>query len=60
MSIYNDNGVKAILDGLNEVIYPDDAQVAKIKVRKLYAEQPGIIARFRIMPNIKGGWKAGE
>ena len=33
-----DNLAKAILDALNGVAYPDDAQIVKLTVRKRYGE----------------------
>lgn len=51
-----DNNVKAILDGLNGVVYPDDAQIVEIHVKKIYAETPGLIARFKEMKDLRGGF----
>ncbi len=52
-----DNGTKAVLDSLNEIVYPDDSQVVELQVRKIYADQPGMIAKFRPVLNKLGGWK---
>lgn len=35
-----DNIVKAVLDGLNGLAFPDDSQVWKIYAYKIYAEEP--------------------
>ncbi|WP_303162450.1 RusA family crossover junction endodeoxyribonuclease [uncultured Sutterella sp.] len=36
-----DNLVKAILDGLNGIVFDDDAQVVQLSAAKNYAEVPG-------------------
>lgn len=35
-----DNVAKAFLDGMNKVVYKDDAQVVNLHVKKLYGEIP--------------------
>ena len=37
-----DNVLKAVADGLNGVVWRDDAQVAETVVRKVYGETPGV------------------
>lgn len=37
-----DNIAKAILDGMNGVVYKDDKQVIELKVTKQYAEEPRV------------------
>lgn len=37
-----DNVVKAVFDGLNGVVWRDDAQVVSLSVRKRYAETPRV------------------
>lgn len=37
-----DNLAKALLDGLNEVVWRDDVQVVEVRARKVYSETPGI------------------
>ncbi len=40
-----DNYTKAILDGLNKIVFKDDAQVCSIKSSKHYAEHGEIVVR---------------
>lgn len=44
-----DNLVKSVLDALNKIAYPDDAQVAYVSIEKYYAEQPRIEVTLREM-----------
>lgn len=37
-----DNTCKAIFDGLNQVVWKDDAQVVRLIVSKIYAGVPGV------------------
>lgn len=37
-----DNIVKAILDGMQGVVFTDDVQVVALSIRKNYGEQPGL------------------
>ena len=37
-----DNIAKAVLDGLNGVVYADDKQIVELKVIKAYAEEPRV------------------
>ena len=37
-----DNVIKAILDGLNEVAYKDDAQVVNVSASKYYSDEPRV------------------
>ncbi|EEX27748.1 MULTISPECIES: RusA family crossover junction endodeoxyribonuclease [Lactobacillus] len=37
-----DNIAKAVLDGMNGVVYKDDKQVIELKVTKQYAEKPRV------------------
>ncbi|MTH95409.1 RusA family crossover junction endodeoxyribonuclease [Roseibium sp. RKSG952] len=39
-----DNYVKAVLDGLNGIVFEDDAQVVRIVARKSYSDRPCVIA----------------
>ena len=41
-----DNFVKAILDGLNEIVYRDDAQIVDLYATKRYAADPGVIVEI--------------
>lgn len=43
-----DNVVKAVLDGLSGVCWPDDASVAAVVAEKTYAETPGVSVRVSI------------
>lgn len=38
-----DNYTKAILDGINGIVFEDDCQVTHLTVSKHYAEQPSVI-----------------
>lgn len=37
---------KLVMDGLNKVCWHDDGQVASLKIRKAYSEQPALIIRI--------------
>ena len=37
-----DNIAKTVLDGMNEVVYVDDAQVTYLKVSKKYSEEGSV------------------
>ncbi len=37
-----DNMVKAIADGMNGVVWVDDAQIVTLAVQKVYSETPGV------------------
>ncbi|MFX8637221.1 RusA family crossover junction endodeoxyribonuclease, partial [Acinetobacter baumannii] len=37
-----DNVLKAVGDGLNAVLWRDDAQIAEASIRKIYSETPGL------------------
>ncbi len=41
-----DNVLKIIFDGLNGILYDDDAQICNIFFTKVYGEEPKIIAKF--------------
>lgn len=41
-----DNVVKAVLDGLNGVAWVDDAQVAQLRIRKVYGPEAGVHVRI--------------
>ena len=46
-----DNVVKAVFDGLNGVVWPDDVQVARLTVEKRYSTSPGVYLTVeRIVP----------
>lgn len=38
-----DNVIKAVLDGLNETAYSDDAQVVRVSAAKLYSTEPCVV-----------------
>lgn len=38
-----DNVIKAVLDGLNETAYSDDAQVVRVSAAKFYSTEPCVI-----------------
>lgn len=38
-----DNVLKIIADALNQIAYPDDAQIVEASVTKLYADEPRVI-----------------
>lgn len=38
-----DNCAKAVLDGLNGVVWKDDSQVVKLSIEKRYAEVPRVV-----------------
>tara|TARA_R110001599_G_scaffold339851_1_gene559735 strand:- start:27565 stop:28038 length:474 start_codon:yes stop_codon:yes gene_type:complete len=38
-----DNVIKAIKDGLNKIVWIDDAQVCELHVMKLYSSTPGVL-----------------
>lgn len=40
-----DNGLKAVLDGLNKIVVKDDAQVCRVGMSKQYGERPGVFVR---------------
>ena len=42
-----DNVLKAILDGMNGVVFKDDVQVVRISQQKRYAETPGVVVIVR-------------
>lgn len=42
-----DNAAKALLDGLNGVVFVDDKQVADLGARKLYGETPRLEVEVR-------------
>lgn len=44
-----DNITKAILDGLNKVLYKDDKQVIELSVKKEYSEDPCVIVSYEII-----------
>jgi Holliday junction resolvase RusA-like endonuclease len=44
-----DNFMKALTDGLNEVVYGDDAQIVSARVTKFYAEEPGVAVSVRMI-----------
>lgn len=44
-----ENCAKAVLDFLSGLVYMDDAQVADLRVRKEYGEQPGVDIEVRLM-----------
>lgn len=50
-----DNVSKVILDALNGVAYHDDNQVATLKVRKMYAEQPRVVVSVFDISEIGSG-----
>lgn len=40
-----DNGLKAVLDGLNKIVVKDDAQVCRVGMSKQYGDTPGVFVR---------------
>lgn len=42
-----DNIAKAVLDGLNRIAWADDAQVAAISIRKVWAERDEVLVTVR-------------
>lgn len=40
-----DNYCKMVMDGMNGIVYVDDAQVVQLKAEKIYAKEPKVIAR---------------
>jgi len=38
----SDNYLKAVLDGMNGVVYVDDSQAVRVSAQKRYAEAPGV------------------
>lgn len=40
-----DNGLKAVLDGLNKIVVKDDAQVCRVGMSKQYGDAPGVFVR---------------
>lgn len=44
-----DNYAKAILDGMNGIVYDDDRQVSKLCVEKLYGEQDLVKVRVTVI-----------
>lgn len=40
-----DNGLKAVLDGLNKIVVKDDAQVCRVGMSKQYGETPRVFVR---------------
>ena len=49
-----DNVSKALLDGLNQVVFEDDAQVADLRIRKRYGPERGVWLRLRAIPGAEG------
>jgi len=49
-----DNVSKALLDGLNQVVFEDDAQVADLRIRKRYGPETGVWLRLRAIPGAEG------
>jgi Holliday junction resolvase RusA-like endonuclease len=49
-----DNVSKALLDGLNRVVFEDDAQVAELRIRKRYGPETGVWLRLRAIPGAEG------
>ena len=47
-----DNFVKAALDGCNQIVYVDDAQVVRLEAAKVYSERPRL--EIRVEPVISG------
>lgn len=46
-----DNVSKALLDGLNKVVFEDDAQVSDLRIRKRYGLETGVRLRLRAVPD---------
>jgi Holliday junction resolvase RusA-like endonuclease len=42
-----DNYLKAIADGMNEVVYKDDCQIVSCRLTKRYGEEPGVAVTVR-------------
>jgi len=40
-----DNSLKAILDGMNKIVFADDAQTCRVGMSKQYGETPGVFVR---------------
>ena len=49
-----DNVSKAVLDGLNRVVFRDDAQVVDLRIRKRYGQETGVWLRLRAIPGAEG------
>jgi Holliday junction resolvase RusA-like endonuclease len=49
-----DNVSKALLDGLNRVVFEDDAQVTDLRIRKRYGPATGVWLRLRAVPGTEG------
>lgn len=45
-----DNFAKAIFDGMNEVVFKDDRQVARLTVSKAYGREPHVLVRVSELP----------
>ena len=45
-----DNILKAISDGMNDVVFRDDSQVAFAKVQKIYGDTPGVEVMVEALP----------
>jgi len=46
-----DNYIKIVLDGLNKIVFVDDAQVVKISAMKRYSTAPSMLITVRPCPN---------
>ena len=42
-----DNVIKVVADSLNEIAYRDDAQIVRVSMDKLYAEQPRLVVTIQ-------------
>lgn len=42
------NALKAVEDGMNKVVWLDDAQVTDLRIRKVYADLPGVDVSVRL------------
>lgn len=42
-----DNCAKAILDGLNGVVWKDDSQVVTLSIEKRYSDRPGVLVTVK-------------
>lgn len=48
-----DNYIKGVLDGMNEVVFRDDAQIIHLIASKIYADKPGIVVT--VIPMLEKG-----
>jgi Holliday junction resolvase RusA-like endonuclease len=50
-----DNYLKAVFDGMNGIVFGDDAQIVELSARKIYSVDPKTVANvIPINPNVEG------